>query len=344
MLLLFYFVYLTIFRSMQKRQSLFFRYIELILGLGGLILLVWMIQKIGVPKLKEHLLNFGLGPTLFLILFYTLAQFSFCAAWFVLLNGRLSFRETFLVYCAGDALNMTVPSANLAGEPVKVMLVRDKISFEFAMSSVTVYKFADFLSLTLFLLVGWLNHFFFFSLPLSWNIGAGIVAGGMAIFCILLYYLQKRGIYQPAGQWLEKVGLGKWILAKLESAHLIDSEILTFYQNHSSKFFLSVFYNFLAWFGGVIEIVFFMMISGLPVSFAAAMTIETFSLFINNVIFFVPARLGVGEGGRVLLFLTLGYSPADGMSYGIIRRIRELVWVAFGILILLLRKKKADHS
>lgn len=329
---------------MQKSQTSFFRWAELFLGMGGVLLLIWIIHKIGFPNLRESLVHFGVARSFFLVLLYALAQFSFCAAWHVLLNDRLSFFETFLAYSAGDALNMTIPSANLAGEPVKVMLIRDKISFEFAMSSVTVYKFSDLLSLTLFLLVGWVNHFWFYALPISWNIGAGIVVAGMGFLSLLLYSLQKQGIYRPTGKWFEKIGLGKWIVNRLASAHLIDREIATFYQNQTRKFLLSLFFNFLAWFGGVIEIVIFMVMSGLPVSFAAALTIETFSLFINNVIFFVPARLGVGEGGRVLLFLTLGYSATAGISYGIIRRIRELAWIAFGIVVLLFRKRFINHS
>jgi hypothetical protein len=79
--------------------------------------------------------------------------------------------------------------------------------------------------------------------------------------------------------------------------------------------------------------------SGLPASIQAALTIETFSLFINNLIFFVPARIGVGEGGRVLLFSALGYSAQAGLSYGIIRRVRESVWIGLGLLVLLIFKR-----
>lgn len=327
---------------MRKTAGFFLRWLEVFLGLGGLALLFWMIQKIGFDTILQSLSRFGLLPALFLIALYTLAQLCFCGAWHVLLQDgpgkTLKFWEIFLVYSAGDALNMTVPSGNLAGEPVKVMMIRDKVSLQTALTSVTVYKYSDILSMTLFLTLGWLNHFAFYKLPLSWNVGAGVVAGGMSALCVLLYFLQHRGIYRPAGEWLGKIGLGKWLEKKLESAPLLDSEIAAFYREHPYRFAASVFLNFLAWFGGVIEIVIFMKVSGIPVSFAAALTIETFSLFINNVIFFVPARLGVGEGGRVLLFLTLGYSPHAGMSYGILRRIRELAWIGLGFLILTLRK------
>lgn len=312
------------------------------LGALGLALLVWMVQKIGIDVLLGNLKAFGFTNTLALIAVYTLAQIAFCAAWHVILvtyQRSIRFRDTFRAYAAGDALNMTVPSANLAGEPVKVLLMRDKIAAEPAIASVTVYKFADFISLTLFLLFGWIFQFFFFSLPAAWNAGGGVIAAGMAAGCFLFYALQKKGVYHPAGKFLQKIGLGHWVIHKLESAHFIDHSIREFYIHHPVKFWEGVFYNFLAWFGGVAEIMLFMKLTGAEASFAAALTIETFSLFINNVTFFVPARIGVGEGGRVLLFAALGYPTALGLSYGIIRRIRELAWVAIGLIILLLAKR-----
>lgn len=335
---------------MNKHKFTFSIKIETLLGIGGIVLLAWMIHKIGLPLLIENLKNFGLAPMVFLILFYTISQILFCLAWFVILkslNTKVGFWETFLIYSAGDALNMTVPSGNLAGEPVKVLLFKDKIPSTQAISSVTIYKFADFISLTLFLAAGWLFHFFFYSLPMSWNVAAGVMIFGMAILSSLLFILQKKGFYHPTGKWLSKISiLEKWIVGKLESAHLIDQDIRNFYLEHPVKFFQSILFNFLAWFGGVIEILLFMRFLGLESSFAAALTIETFSLFINNLAFFVPARLGVGEGGRVLLFIALGYPPSSGMSYGIIRRIRETVWVGFGLGVLLIRKKKLkpNHS
>ncbi len=327
---------------MAKSKLNFLRWIHLLLALGGLTLLGWMIHKIGWQTILNNLQTFGVGPTLFLILLYSIAQMSFCAGWYVCIldhDNRVHFWHIFTAYLTGDAINMTVPSANLAGEPVKVLILKERIPIESALSSVTVYKFTDLLAMTLFLLIGWLFHFPFYTLPISWNIAAGVVISGMTGISIVLYFLQKRGIYHPTSLWLKKLGLENLIFGKLEAAHLIDQRIGAFYHDHPRRFFLSLFYNFCAWFGGVLEIVLFMKWSGIEASFPAALTIETFSLFINNVIFFVPARVGVVEGGRVLLFLTLGYAPSLGLSYGILRRIRECVWIGVGLLILLLFKR-----
>lgn len=319
------------------------RWKEVVLSAVGLALLIWMVEKIGLSALKENLMNFGPGPALLLIALYGLAQVSFAMAWFVLLEGREgerpAFRDIFLAYAAGDAVNMTVPSGNIAGEPVKVMLVKDKMSLEAAVTSVTVYKFSDVSSMTLFLFLGWALHFGRTDFPALWSAGSGIVVLGTAAFCLLLYVLQKRGLYHPAGKWLEKLGVGQWIVRKLDSAHLIDHGIRTFYESHHSKFFTSLLFNFLAWFGGVLEIFLFLKISGHPADFRGALVIETFTMLINNLIFFIPARIGVGEGSRVLLFASLGYPYTAGLSYGIVRRIRELAWIGFGFLLLIFRKK-----
>ena len=317
--------------------------LQIILGTAGFGLLAWMIHQAGASLLWENLLRFGLGSTLGLIALYTLSQIAFCMAWFVLLKDRnhpIGFWRTFLAYAAGDALNMTVPSGNLAGEPVKIMLIKDKVGTEDALASVTVYKFADFLSMTLFLLLGWLAHFPYYQMPVFWNLGAGIILFGMSAASVLFFIIQRKGFYLPLGQFLHKFSrLEKWMEYKLAGAHLVDEGVRIYYKNHRQGFELSVFFNFLAWFGGVLEIMIFMRLVGLPVSFPAALAIETFSLFVNNIAFFVPARIGVGEGARALLFTTLGYAKEMGLLYGIIRRIRELAWVGVGFLILSLARK-----
>ncbi len=315
---------------------------EISLALLGLSLLLWMAHRIGMHNLKESFLQLGLAQAIFLVAIYALSQFAFCQAWHVLMltaNPHISFWRSFNAYLAGDALNMTVPSANLAGEPVKAALMRQDLTLEQAISSVTVYKYADFISMTLFLLIGWLLHFLEFKLPLAWNIGAGIIVAGMSALSFVLYKIQNHGIYHPIGKWLGRFKWVGWIISKMESAHLIDECIRNYYRHHQKSFAWSVFYNFIAWFGGVMEIYIFLLFCGKKPNLNAALTIETFSMFINNVLFFIPGRLGVGEGGRVLLFFTLGYPQTMGLTYGIIRRIRELIWIGAGMGILIFKPK-----
>jgi hypothetical protein len=257
-----------------------------------LALLAWIVNQVGFSVLKDHLARFGLGSTLALIAIYTLAQISFCAAWVCALTGsgkQLGFWRVFAAYAAGDALNMTIPSGNLAGEPVKILLLQDRLPAPQLLTSVTIYKFADFVSLTLFLLAGWLAHFPFYTLPVYWNLGAALITFGMSAACILFFMIQQKGLYLPLSKFLQRVGLERWVEDKLHSAHVVDEGVRAFYLSRRKSFAFSVFFNFIAWFGGVMEIMIFIKWMGLPSNFSAALTIETFSLFVNNISFFVPA-------------------------------------------------------
>jgi hypothetical protein len=64
------------------------------------------------------------------------------------------------------------------------------------------------------------------------------------------------------------------------------------------------------------------------------LTVEVLSVAIDGMLFFVPAKAGTQEGGKVLIFTILGLDPAKGLALGIVRRIRELTWASIGLMIL----------
>ena len=85
---------------------------------------------------------------------------------------------------------------------------------------------------------------------------------------------------------------------------------------------------------GVVEIYLILWFLGVPVSVHRALTVEVLSVAIDGMLFFVPAKAGTQEGGKVLIFTILGLDPAKGLALGIVRRIRELTWASIGLLIL----------
>lgn len=346
--------YFTIFAQSMSAQpsSKLFAYLtrslEFFLGLFGLAFLGFMIHKIGWNTLLTQIKELGWQAPLFFVLLYGVSQLCFTLAWDAVVKRKqwgVSLWQLFRAYLAGDALNMTIPSGNLAGEPVKIMFIKDQVPMQECIASVTLYKMADFISMTLFLVLGLALHFFFYSLPQAWWIGGSVIAFGMTAGCGLIFLLESRGAYASSVRFLSRLPFGSKLIHQLEAAHWIDSSIREALAKNFGQFALGIFYNFLAWFGGVLEIYLFFYWMDLPHSWIAALTIETFSLFINNVSFFVPARVGIIEGGRVVLFAALGYSESAGLAYAFLRRLRELLWIAPGLIILLLRKKsKLAHS
>jgi hypothetical protein len=50
------------------------------------------------------------------------------------------------------------------------------------------------------------------------------------------------------------------------------------------------------------------------------------------------------EGGKALILSMLGYPPDAGFAIGLIRRIKEMVWVALGLAGLTAHRMLAGHQ
>ena len=79
-------------------------------------------------------------------------------------------------------------------------------------------------------------------------------------------------------------------------------------------------------------------------SWRTALAVETGAVLLDGILFFVPAKVGTQEGGKVVLFAALGLDPARGLTVGIVRRIRELVYAGVGLLALGWLSARADAA
>ncbi|TMQ26358.1 MAG: hypothetical protein E6K65_15275 [Nitrospirae bacterium] len=68
----------------------------------------------------------------------------------------------------------------------------------------------------------------------------------------------------------------------------------------------------------------------------SAISISALSIFIKCSTFFIPGSLGAQDGGNLLLLNAFGYSDVTGITFALLRRFRELVWIGIGLLCLAL--------
>ena len=87
-----------------------------------------------------------------------------------------------------------------------------------------------------------------------------------------------------------------------------------------------------AWSVGVVEAWLILGFLRAPVSWGTAFAIESLSVLIETAFFFVPAKMGTQEGGKVAIFAALGLGAAKGFSMGFVRRLRELAWAFAGLV------------
>jgi len=73
---------------------------------------------------------------------------------------------------------------------------------------------------------------------------------------------------------------------------------------------------------------------GGPTSILSAFSIGALAVFIKGGSFFIPGSLGAQDGGNVLLLQAFGYSDVTGLTFALLRRFRELVWIGIGLVCL----------
>jgi len=323
--------------STKARNIKTSRFWDLLLLVVGLSLFAALIKFCGAKSIAESFQKIGwrIAP---LVLLYGIWQLSFAYAWtfaFVSRPQNLPFWKIFGIYLVGDAINYCVPSGNLAGEPVKPYLIKFHMPVLEGLASVLINKLAETISMVLFLTLGVLLGLFHLKLPLPFKIMALVVYTGTAVAVSLFFWRQQKGLAAPIARFLSKLPfLRSFLVEKESSAGDLDKIISEYYVKSPGRFCVSVFFNLLGWFGGAVELTFILYFLGLGPLFLTAIAIEAFSVLVNNLFFFLPGRIGGGETGKVAIFSAIGLGAATGLSFGIIRRIRELFWVGIGFLFL----------
>ena len=304
----------------------------------GLALFAALLYWIRATTVMEHLSRVGPWVAA-VILGYGLVQLSFVLAWRVLLDsgaGSVGLWELFRIYLAGDAVNYVVVSGNLAGEPLKAHLLRDRLPMVKGLSSVTVNKLSESVSMLAFQAFGITLAFTCHLMTPEMAWGSLAVFACMTTGIALFFWRQKKGLFGWIFFGLGRLGVARGFFDGLGSkAQSLDDQISGFYDAGGARFFASLFFNFLGWCGGALEAYFLLKLLGVHASVPMAFAIEAVSILANNLFFFVPARLGGSDGGKVLVFLSMGMSSAMGFAFGLLRRAREIFYVTLGFLFLI---------
>ena len=91
---------------------------------------------------------------------------------------------------------------------------------------------------------------------------------------------------------------------------------------------------------GCAEIYFTGQAIGLNMSIVDSLIISSGSSLFANLIFFLPMQLGAREGGLALALTAVGMPATTGVFIGLVTRIREVVWIGIGLLMIKTKKTK----
>jgi len=307
------------------------RLLRLLLFAVGLAVVVWLVWDIGPAAVWEaiHTLSWRLG---------LVVLFPFCVAvvldtlgWRVLLPDCRVPRATLAAArLAGEAVNLLTPTASVGGEPLKAYLVRNGLPLDEGLASVVVDKTTMVMGQAAFLAAG--LGVALLALQPSRTVTIAMAAllalelvgvGGFAV-------VQVRGGIAAAGRILQRLGVGR-AESHQELLREVNERLARLYRERRARVLLSALLHTLGWAVGGLEIYVVLTLADIPVSLTTALVIEAVGCAVRFATFMVPGSLGALEGGNVAVFAAFGLPGAAGLSFSLVRRLREATWALAGL-------------
>jgi uncharacterized protein (TIRG00374 family) len=319
------------------------RWLRLGLLACGAALFLWLLAAIGPGAVVQAFSDLSWRLLIILVFPFGVTTLLDTLGWrYAFRRDTVPFRALLGARLAGEAFNLTTPTASMGGEAVKAWLVRPWAPLGESLPSVIVAKTTIVIGQALFVLVGLVAARTALASDslvihgMEWLLVIQIVAvGGFVV-------VQAGGALRGSTRWLQRLG---WLSdRRREPLTQINDELAHFYRREPKRLTLSICFHFLAWLIGALEPWLILRWMGLPVSLAQATAIEAFSTGIRFAAFLVPGYLGALEAGHMAIFAALGLGGPAGLSFTLIRRVREAAWTGLGFLALIPLRAQAPTA
>ena len=304
----------------------------------GLLLFIWALRKVDISQVGNLILEMGPG-LLAIVLAYGLV------AWFDALSWKYAFKpeeaatiHPFAIWrirTIGETFNAITPLGTMGGEPVKAHLLKEKygLTYKQGAASQVVARTTLTISLILFMIPGIVFLFMDKSIPETFKISSltGLITFSILIFLFLLF--QITGTLSRIARGFNRLFPSQTPRPSLEHLVALCGMMSGYYRQHRGLFLKSIAFGFLGWVAGVVELYLTLYFLGMPVGFKELWIIEALLQLVRAGSFFIPLSLGAQEGGLILIFTSMGMAGPLGLAVSFARRIRELVWIALGLLL-----------
>ncbi len=278
-------------------------------------------------------------------------------SWYVLINdgssGHVGYWRVFKYTISGYALNYVTPVGVLGGEPYRIMELTPYVGAAKASSSVILYAMMHIFSHFWFWAFSLLLFVLMYTSAITWPVALVLIL--MTGFCALgIYFFMlgyRNGLANRAlrffGRWpLIGKRIQRFSEKNQDTIQRVDSQIAELHKQRKSTFYLSLFLEFLARVVGCLEVMFilFMLPENTEVSFFDCILMQAFMSLFANLMFFIPMEMGTREGGFAMITGLLHMRQANGVLTGLVTRVRELVWIAIGLLMMKVGNRPANKK
>jgi putative ABC transport system permease protein len=323
----------------RRKSSRRVMWVQLVAFAFGLALLVYVVNRVGVQSIFDTLARIGLG--FFLLLAISGSRHFFRAVPMYLavppVQRRFNLWQAFTTRLSGEAITFLTFTGPILGEATKAALLRKRVPLVTGVQALVVDNLLYNLSVALFILSGACVMLASYDLPDAAHYTLLLIATSALLTLLLVGFAASRRV-MPLTWALERLaarGFAPRALAR-RRAHILEleSNIYDFYRDRRRSFFLIVAFDLVAHASSVFEVYVTLRMLGFRPGFDAPYVIESLTKVINFVFGFVPATIGVYEGGTEVVLRTLGFAAATGVTLALVRKAGMIFWTAVGLAML----------
>lgn len=319
-----------------------YRNIFLVFGVAAVVVMLFTFD-VSYAELWANLQRAGFYLPLVLLLWLFIYLIN-TLSWYIIISSggdtkSLSFARLYKFTVSGFALNYVTPVGLMGGEPYRIMELTPYVGVERAASSVVLYVMMHIFSHFCFWLSAIVIYLCFYAV--GW--GMGIMLGGVTLFCLLLAFVFIKGYRHGMAVACVRLGSRIPFLKKRsvrfaekhkEKLENIDRQIALLHRQKKSVFYSALLLEYTARMVGCLEVWLILNVLTTHVSFIDCVLIVAFSSLLANLLFFLPMQLGGREGGFALAVGGLSLSGGYGVYAALITRVREMVWIVIGLVIM----------
>jgi hypothetical protein len=311
-----------------------------------------MLSAADASRVQALVTSVGLGGAVLLVLPQLLALSVESLGWklaFELSGARPHWRALLRVRLSTEALAQSLPVGVAFAESMKPLLLarHSRMSVDQSLAGMTARKVLLLVSQGVYV-VGFATlgfaglelasrrvigvpHLGYFAL------GAGLVLVLMGVVTGLL--LRQSAVARGALGLLARLPIASvqaFILRERRWFAATDGAVSAFFRADYRRLLAPLCAFACAWLLEAVETWIILNALGAPVSFATAGGLEVVVSLVRNVVFVVPAGLGVQDLGYAACFAALGVpEPAStGAAFVLLKRGKELLWIAVGYSLL----------
>lgn len=320
---------------------------RIILTVLGLLLLAVLVYRVGPREVWESTRQVGY----YFILTCLIALgwiFLQSAAWAVVQSAfqPVPFPALFKARIMAEGVTTLVPmSANVGGEAARAIIIRQYSPLREGIPGILFDKTLESFASLVFLTTGLFITVLYLKIPEKYKTSALMVLASITVIIVMMIILQLKGVYGILNRLARIFPRSRqWLLEKEEILRQFDCNMRTLFRHSRLKLAAAFLMHFASRWLGVLEVYVIVRALGWSAPLIKTLFMSVFVVISNTAFFLIPGQWGAAEGASLLAATTVGYPAAIGLSIGLVRRARKVVYALVTIILMQTGRQKFKLS